>query len=313
MSVIKVVRPETGFAQIPNSFAEDPRLSEAAIAVGLFLATRWDGYKIRPVEIQAKFSERPGKPRGREWWARVANELKSANYMWLNRIHGENGKFASDWIFCILGLPNEFPRGGSADVGSASIGSAHVGSTASRTDSKYLQEGVTQQKTTTTTTSTWLQSSIPLSTAARYPTPPQARGSGGDSGEKRTINLERLFVESSLSDLAPALLQIIQKSGVLDLQLSQDLFDELAGAIEAARRGERKQIARPQEWFRRLLAESREGKFDRTYCKVVQRRRAALTTAQSITSPPSTPKISQEAAREFLSQARAVLGNNHNR
>lgn len=308
MSVIKVIRPDTGFAQIPNKFAEDSRLSEHATSVGLFLGTRWDGYKIRPSEIQAKFSERPGKPRGREWWARVANELKAANYMWLSRTHGEDGKFVSDWIFCILGLPDGYPKSGSADSGSANTGTAHAGRAASRTNSEYLQEGVSQQETTTTTTR-GLQSLVPASTVANQRTPPQARG-GSDSIERPVIVLEELSVESSLGDLAPDLIQILQKSHVFDLQLSQDLFDELSGAIEAARRGERKQIARPQEWFRRLLAENREGKFDRKYCKVIQRRRAALATTQPITSAPSTPKVSPEAAREFLAQARAALRKN---
>lgn len=113
MSANKVLRPDSGFAPIPNSFAEDPRLSESAVAVGLYLASRGDGFRIRPVDIQAQFSKRPGKPKGREWWARVADELKAANYMALSRTHSADGKFESDWIFCVQGLPLD--KGGSDD------------------------------------------------------------------------------------------------------------------------------------------------------------------------------------------------------
>lgn len=153
MSVIKVYRPDPGYAQIPNKFAQDERLSEGATAVGLYLACCPDGHKIRPIDIQTRFSRRPGKPRGREWWARVAGELKSARYMWLNRTHGDDGKFSSDWIFCINGIQDDSLDSGSAVVGSGGIGPTAGGNAAARRDSISKQEDVVQKRTTTTTTS----------------------------------------------------------------------------------------------------------------------------------------------------------------
>jgi len=43
MAVIKVIAPDPGYAQIPNAFCFDKRLSEHATAVGLFLAVNRTG------------------------------------------------------------------------------------------------------------------------------------------------------------------------------------------------------------------------------------------------------------------------------
>lgn len=264
MSVIKVVRPETGYAQIPNLFAEDPRLSEAAVAVGLFLATRWHGYQIRPVEIQSKFSERPGKPRGREWWARVSNELKSANYMWLNRIHGEDGKFASDWIFCILGLPDEYAARGSADAGSAHIGSANTGSTAARSDSTYTQEGLTQEETTTTTTRA-------------------QRGGGGGS-----TDFSLIFERST--ERHRGLLASLLRGTPLEPDAIQNILDELVGVLDAASQGRHPGIRNVRGWVTHMIQQSQAGTFILDFGRAIQIRRehqASRPSTSDVVKPPS--------------------------
>lgn len=76
MSIIRPVKPKPGWELIPNHFAEDPSLSEDAVAVGLWLAVKPEGWEVRPSAIQAAFSRRPGKPRGREWWARVESDAR---------------------------------------------------------------------------------------------------------------------------------------------------------------------------------------------------------------------------------------------
>jgi hypothetical protein len=128
MSIIRPVKPKPGWELIPNHFAEDTSLSEDAVAVGLWLAVKPEGWEVRPSAIQAAFSRRPGKPRGREWWARVSTELRQANYLRLSRIHGDGGKFSSAWDFNVFGFGENVADTGSAVVGSAGIGSANAGS-----------------------------------------------------------------------------------------------------------------------------------------------------------------------------------------
>ncbi len=128
MSIIRPVKPKPGWELIPNHFAEDPSLSEDAVAVGLWLAVKPEGWEVRPAAIQTAFSRRPGKPRGREWWARVSTELRQANYLRLSRIHGDGGKFSSAWDFNVFGFGDDVAGSGSAVVGSAGIGLANAGS-----------------------------------------------------------------------------------------------------------------------------------------------------------------------------------------
>lgn len=144
MSIIRPVKPKPGWELIPNHFAEDTSLSEDAVAVGLWLAVKPEGWEVRPTAIQAAFSRRPGKLRGREWWARVSTELRQANYLRLSRIHGDGGKFSSIWNFNVFGFVDDVADSGTAVVGSAGIGSATAGS-----PPLYIQHSVDPIPTTT--------------------------------------------------------------------------------------------------------------------------------------------------------------------
>ena len=127
MSIIRVEKLTPGWEAIPNNFVNDLCLSEDALAVGLWLAIKPAGWQVRPVVIQAEFSRRPGKLRGRDWWARVSGELKLAGYLRLNTGKDEKGQFSSSWDFCVFGLSKSFPDVCSADVGSAAHGSSGDG------------------------------------------------------------------------------------------------------------------------------------------------------------------------------------------
>jgi hypothetical protein len=288
MSVIKVRTPDTGFAQIPNKFAEDERLSTCATAVGLLLATFRDGTPIRPKDIQAIFSKRPGKPRGREWWARVASELKSAGYMWLNRTHAGNGQFVSDWIFCISGLSDLPTGGGTANVGSAGTGSSSTGLAVRGDGSKCLQQGVVQQvKTTTTTTASPKASFL----QHRKATALQANSSRSGSD---------LVFEESIDGMSDQLLAVISSSS-LDPELAQQLLDELAGVLEAGKRGERTPIGAPIGWFRQLVKKALAGEFDRNYCDRIASRR---DKAARIVDQDKNQPVATEEQRHLASLAR---------
>jgi len=127
MSVIKVNKLKPGWEPIPNAFASDLRLSEDAVAVGLWLAIKPNGWRVIPSVIQSEFSKRPGKKRGKDWWARVSAELRTAGYLQLNSGRDSNGNFFSSWDFCASGL-SASTEVGSADDGSAAHGLPDTGS-----------------------------------------------------------------------------------------------------------------------------------------------------------------------------------------
>jgi hypothetical protein len=128
MSITKVQKLVAGWEPIPNAFANDLRLSSDAVAVGLWLAIKPAGWQVRPVAIQAEFSRRPGKLRGRDWWARVSGELKDAGYLKLKRSKDAKGQFATNWDFCVFGLSESGADMDTADDGSATHGSHDSGS-----------------------------------------------------------------------------------------------------------------------------------------------------------------------------------------
>lgn len=128
MSIIRVEKLAPGWEAIPNNFANDLGLSEDAVAVGLWLAIKPSGWQVRPSVIQSEFSRRPGKLRGRDWWARVSGELKNAGYLKMKRSKDAKGKFATNWDFCVFGLDEPRADMDSADVGSAAHGSHDSGS-----------------------------------------------------------------------------------------------------------------------------------------------------------------------------------------
>ena len=127
MSIIRIAKLVPGWEAIPNNFANDLRLSEDATAVGLWLSIKPAGWQVRPAVIQAEFSRRPGKLRGRDWWARVSGELKDAGYLKLNRTKDVKGQFSSSWDYCVFGLSEANTDMCLADDGSADYGSAGSG------------------------------------------------------------------------------------------------------------------------------------------------------------------------------------------
>lgn len=129
MSIIRVEKLIPGWEAIPNDFVNDLRLSTDAVAVGLWLAIKPAGWQVRPAVIQTEFSRRPGKLRGREWWARVSCELKDAGYMQLKRSKDVKGQFACTWDFCVFGLGVSYTKAGFASDGSAVHGLSDNGYT----------------------------------------------------------------------------------------------------------------------------------------------------------------------------------------
>jgi len=292
MSIIRNIKPKSGWELIPNRFAEDLALSEDAVAVGLWLACKPSNWEVRPAFIQSEFSKRPGKPRGREWWSRVSGELKSSGYLRLYRMKDSDGKFSSLWDFCVQGLEDDFAMGGSADTGSADTGLPNSGPATGGSHYQSKQHSNNQysdnQDSTTTTTTNIA---------------PQARSSS------KNENFDNLKIEPVLTKLLPELLKVIEKEHIDEIETAQDFLDELAGSIEAAQRGEREKIGSPPGWLRRVIARYRRGEFDRNYCETIQARRARKSQETKKTEveikQPRNPDVSKKAVANVL----AILKN----
>lgn len=288
MGVVKVIRPDTGFAQIPNRFAEDYRLSEDAVAVGLYLASRWDGYRISPEQIRFEFSKRPGKTRGRDWWKRVSGELNLAGYMRLSRTHGEGGRFVSNWIFCISGIADCEDRQRSAAADSADRGEPASGSPAGGTASTYTQEGFsqegfTQQRTTTTHVAT-------------------RRGSG-KSAMSRIAGPDLLFDRYVLHH-RELLTEMLHE---IPIDTAQAIVDELAGAERKASMGQRSKVVSIRGWVSKMIELAARGKFVPDLGKLVHENRELGRAIRETGDfqPPALPRMTQ-VGEQHLSGLRSI-------
>ncbi|MTV40832.1 hypothetical protein [Duganella radicis] len=113
------------------------------------------------------------------------------------------------------------------------------------------------------------------------PTPVDARPNSSSGSD--------LIFEASIDHMKEQLLRITS-SPSLDPQLAQQLLDELAGVLEAGKRGERTPIGAPIGWFRQLVKKALAGEFDRNYCDRIASRRnkAAQVVDQSGNQPEAT-------------------------
>lgn len=117
-------------------------------------------------------------------------------------------------------------------------------------------------KNTTTTTVPPARTSSLTEVAAR-----ENSGSSGGGSD--------LVFETPIESMKEQLLKIISSSDI-DGHLGQQLLDELAGVIEAGRRGERSPVGAPLGWFRQLVKKALAGQFDRNYCDRIANRRGAI-------------------------------------
>ena len=89
------------------------------------------------------------------------------------------------------------------------------------------------------------------------------------------VLFEKLDIEPVIEPYCLQLLQVLQLSGVADQELAQDLLDELAGTIEAGKKGERSKVGNPSAWLQALTT----GEFKRARCIDIRRRREARREA----------------------------------
>jgi hypothetical protein len=251
MSIVRIRKPKSGWEIIPNEFINDFRLSVDAVAVGLWLACKPESWQVRPLAIQTEFSRRPGKPRGEEWWTRVSKELRGAGYLRLVNTRN-TGRFTTTWEFCVFGLESDKVT----DPGSAGVGSAAPGQPPH--SNQHEKQPILKLKTPP----------LPAPIGAAGIAPATAGGGG---------IFDCLIIEPSINQLLPQLLDILRHAGIEAPAHAQDLLDELAGTIDAVKRGEReKKIDNPVLWMKKVAA----GDFIRNRCFEVQARRQASKASQ---------------------------------
>ncbi|MDR9850883.1 hypothetical protein [Herbaspirillum huttiense] len=295
MTVIRRAKAKAPWASIPNSFAEDMNISEDATAVGLWLACKPEDWRILPKYIQEQFSKRPGKARGREWWARVSRELRNAGYMALRRSKDESGKFSSEWLFSPEGISDDdWAGGGSTDTGSTDTGS---------TDSWFADNGAASDgKASSGSHSASNQYSLnkhSLTKNSSNKKPPPPGGGSLRIGDLR----EYLWLEESIARYQDEAFAKILWAEIEDLTAAQTLLDEFAGAIEAGRRGERAMINYPIHWFTTILESFTRGEFTPNFApRVFARRRERMRAGGQDEEDKQTP----EAAIRGIDNARAA-------
>ena len=103
--------------------------------------------------------------------------------------------------------------------------------------------------------------------------PATASGSGGI--------FDGLIIEPTITRYLPQLQVILQHAGITDTVYAQELFDELAGRIDAGNRGEQPKVSNPVLWLQKVAA----SEFKRARCFEVQARRlSAKVREQQIAS-----------------------------
>ena len=123
--------------------------------------------------------------------------------------------------------------------------------------------------------------------------PATASGSGGI--------FDNLIIEPSITRYLPQLKVILQHAGITDTVYAQELFDELAGRIDAGNRGEQPKVSNPVLWLQKVAA----GEFKRARCFEVQARRQSAkvreqqiaSTSKLVVDPTSKAKGDEIVAR----------------
>ena len=98
-------------------------------------------------------------------------------------------------------------------------------------------------------------------------------GSGG--------GFDNLIIEPLVAQHLPQLLRALAIAGIKDPAIAQDLLDELAGTIDAGKRGERPKVGNPIAWLKSVAATK---DFTRARCFEVQARRQSAKHQMAATN-----------------------------
>lgn len=289
------VQHRTRWGSVPEALLEDDRLDLDSRAVAAWLAVKPNNWQISVTALRRRLA-RKGQSAdsigpddkvpmlGKDRWQRIASELEAAGYLMRRRTNGPAGQ----WIWNIVFNPEPAPIGGFAGDGSAVPGEATAGSTsAGHHGHKEVPTEELPIKTTTTTTGHLGRSA-------------QEERGGGEIYNK-------LAFESSIASIRGPLLAILCKHEIGDLALCQDLLDELAGVLEAGKRGERQAIKLPTAWFQRLTMKARLDDFERMHCRVIQRRRATAAATLPQNTSASRPSTPSPEGRQILAEMKTML------
>ncbi len=290
------VQHRARWGAVPEALLEDDRLDLDSRAVAAWLAVKPNNWQISVTALRrrlarkgqsAHISESDDKVPmlGKDRWQRIASELEAAGYLIRRRTNGPGGH----WIWNIVFNPEPASMGGFAGDGLPVPGAATAGSTtAGHPGHKEVPTEEVPIETTTTTTT----------------------GLAGRPAHEKRGGSEiyyNLAFESSIVSIKGPLLAVLCKHEISDLALCQDLLDELAGVLEAGKRGERQAIKLPTAWFQRLTIKALQDDFERMHCRVIQRRRATAAATLPQDAPANRPSAPSPEGRQILADMKTML------
>lgn len=296
------VQYRTRYGVVPEALLEDDRLDLDSRAVAAWLAVKPPGWQIKVTALRRRLARKsesvPGREPmlGKDRWQRIASELEAAGYLFRQKSNGPGGQWSWNIIFnpvptATAGFPVHgsdavagFPADGQATHGTAAVGSAVAGDHGH----KVLPTGEIPLQTTTTARAVAVDAQL------------QKERGGGDL-------YNNLVFEPTIAAMKAQLTAVLVKQKVPDPVLCQDLLDELAGVLEAGKRGERQALKLPSAWFQRLAIKAIQGDFERMHCRAIQRRRLSAPTAQQKPSDAQRPFGPSAAGMQTLTELKTIL------
>ncbi len=290
--VIRVNHSER-WGAVPEALLEDERLGLDSRAVASWLAIKPSGWQIIVSVLRRRLrtvalSEATGDVVCRELtndrWRRIAKELEAAGYLTREKIHGRSGR----WTWHITFNPRPplhgvtvagFSSDGEAGAGSASAGRPSVGKTSDK--GKPLKKNTTEATTTTEAS--------------------QKRSATND----RAAALAAEVVVSKYAERHRDVLLRLAAGAALTHTETQEIADELSGALEAVAEGRHPGIRNVRGWITKMITGLRDGGFAPDFgIRVVATRNAPA--ARSDAPPTQGSEFGRESARHLRRVLRYV-------
>lgn len=251
-------RVERNFTTLPNSLIEDTQLGWKTLGLLVYLLHLPADWRLNLAHLGTR---RSGHGSNMEGTKSALRELQRCGYLAIRRGRDDSGKFKkdeTDWF--VTDVPHDFcedaecstSKGTQPQAGFPHVDYPHV-------ENPPLLSNKFNQELKTTTTE------------------PEARTCS--SGV-----FDSLIIEPAIASFLPQLLETLRMAGVTDPAHAQDLLDELAGTIDAGKRGERQKVGNPVAWLKSVASTE---DFTRARCFDIQtRRRSAKAHDQRMTSKP---------------------------
>ena len=251
-------RVERNFTTLPNSLIEDTQLGWKSLGLLVYLLHLPADWRLNLAHLGTR---RSGHGSNMEGTKSAVGELQRCGYLAIRRGRDDSGKFKkdeTDWF--VTDVPHDFCENAECSASKGTQPQAGFPRMDNpRVENPPLLSNNSNQVLKTTTTA------------------PEARTSS--SGV-----FDDLAIEPSITPHLTQLLHVLTIAGITDPAIAQDLLDELAGTIDAGKRGERQIVGNPIAWLKSVASIK---DFTRARCFDIQtRRQSAKVCDQRMASKP---------------------------